>query len=51
MDTAAKPGTLQMIADFSNAKAPSGFEEETIAAARKHIGCGYETEEDCLRNF
>ena len=51
MDTAAKPGTLQMIADFSNAKAPSGFEEETIAAARKHIGYGYETEEDCLRNF
>lgn len=43
--------TLQMIADFSNAKAPSGFEDEAVQAAAKHIGCGYETEEDCLRNF
>lgn len=42
---------VQMIADFSNAKGPSGFEDETVAAARKHIGNGYTTEEDCLRNF
>lgn len=45
------PETLQMIADLSNAKAPSGFEDETILAARKHIGEGYSTEEDCMRNF
>ena len=51
METAVNKNTLQMIADFSNAKAPSGFEEETVAAARKYIGCGYRTEEDCLRNF
>lgn len=43
--------TLQMIEDFSNANAPSGFEDETVKAAAKHIGGGYETEEDCLRNF
>lgn len=43
--------TLQMIADFSNAKGPSGFEDEVVRAAEKHIGCGYRTEEDCLRNF
>lgn len=43
--------TLQMIADFSNAKAPSGFEDETVLAARKHIGEGYSVEEDSLRNF
>jgi len=43
--------TLQMIADFSNAKGASGFEEETVLAARKHIGSGYTVSEDCLRNF
>lgn len=43
--------TLEMIADFSNAKGPSGFEDETVLAARKHIGSGYTVEEDCLRNF
>ena len=50
MDTAAKPGTLQMIADFSNAKAPSGFEEETIAAARKHIVVNGSAAADKLRS-
>ena len=43
--------TLQMIADLSNAKGASGFEDETVQAAAKHIGEGYTTEEDCLRNF
>jgi len=43
--------TLQMIADFSNAKGASGFEDETVLAARKHIGSGYTVSEDCLRNF
>ena len=40
-----------MIADLSNAKGASGFEDETVQAAAKHIGEGYTTEEDCLRNF
>lgn len=51
MGIKVNPETLQMIADLSNAKAPSGFEDETVMAAAKHIGCGYKTEEDCLRNF
>ena len=51
MEVRVNQETLQMIADFANAKAPSGFEDEAVLAARKHIGCGYETEEDCLRNF
>ncbi|MCI9570092.1 MAG: M42 family metallopeptidase [Lachnospiraceae bacterium] len=42
---------LQMITDFSNAKGPSGFEDEVILAAKKHLGSGFDTEEDCLRNF
>lgn len=40
--------TLQMIADLSNARGASGFEDETVQAAAKHIGEGYTTEEDCL---
>ena len=40
-----------MIADLSNARGASGFEDETVQAAAKHIGEGYTTEEDCLRNF
>lgn len=43
--------TFEMIKDFSDAKGPSGFEDETVLAARKHIGDSFETEEDCLRNF
>ena len=38
--------TLQMIADLSNARGASGFEDETVQAAAKHIGEGYTTEED-----
>ena len=51
MRNMVNPDTLQMITDFSDAKGPSGFEDETVAAARKHIGGGFDTEEDCLRNF
>ncbi len=51
MGNQANQKTLQMIADFSNAKGPSGFEDETVLAARKHIGSGFDVEEDCLRNF
>ncbi|MFR8165984.1 MAG: hypothetical protein ACLU8D_08370 [Enterocloster sp.] len=36
--------TLQMIADLSNARGASGFEDETVQAAAKHIGEGYTTE-------
>lgn len=45
------PETLQMIADLSNAKAPSGFEDEAVLAARRHIGEGYSLKEDSLRNL
>ena len=51
MGNQANQKILQMIADFSNAKGPSGFEDETVLAARKHIGSGFDVEEDCLRNF
>lgn len=51
MGTKVNQETLQMIADLSNAKGPSGFEDETVLAARKHIGSGYTVSEDCLRNF
>lgn len=42
---------LEMIRDLSNAKGPSGFEDEVVLAARKHSSSGYEIEEDCLRNL
>lgn len=42
---------LEMIKDLSEAKGPSGFEDETLEAARKHISSGYEVREDCLRNL
>lgn len=42
---------LSMIRDLSNAKAPSGFEDETVAVARKYAAdCGT-FEEDSLRNL
>lgn len=41
---------LQMIAALSNAKGPSGFEDEAVDAARKYTE-EFLTEEDCLRNF
>ena len=45
MGNQANQKILQMIADFSNAKGPSGFEDETVLAARKHIGSGFDVEE------
>ena len=42
---------LDLIRDLSNAKAPSGFEEETIAAARKYVGDFADVEEDKMRNL
>lgn len=42
---------LKLIEDLSNAKAPSGFEDEAVAVARAAVSdiCG--TEEDSLRNL
>lgn len=51
MELKVNQNALQMIKDLSDAKGPSGFEDETLLAARKHIGDNYETAEDCLRNF
>ena len=45
------PESLAMIRDLSNAKAPSGFEDETIAAARKYTEDLGTLKEDRLRNF
>lgn len=42
--------SLALIRDLSNAKGPSGFEDEVIEAARAYTG-EFDTEEDCLRNF
>lgn len=45
------PDSLAMIEALSNAKAPSGFEEETIAAARPYAEGLGTLKEDHLRNF
>lgn len=42
---------LKRIQDLSNAKAPSGFEEETIAVARRSLEDLCDLEEDHLRNL
>lgn len=43
--------TLEMIGALSNAKAPSGFEDEAVAAARANMEEIVRIEEDCLRNL
>lgn len=43
--------SLEMIREFSNAKGPSGFEEEAIEVARKYSSDIAEIKEDCLRNL
>ena len=43
--------TLNMIRQFSDAKAPSGFEEEALAVARQYTGERFDIREDCLRNL
>ena len=45
-----KKDSLAMIRDLSNAKGPSGFEDEAVAAARAYTE-EFDTAEDCLRNF
>ncbi len=42
---------LRMIADFSNANGPSGFEDEVVAVARRYAPADAALEEDSLRNF
>lgn len=41
---------LSLIRDLSDAKGPSGFEDEAVVAARTYTQ-EFHTEEDCLRNF
>ena len=42
---------LACIRAMSEARAPSGFEDEALAAARRFIPEGYTVEEDCIRNL
>ena len=42
---------LQMIADFSNAFGPSGFEDDVLEVARRYAPEDAKIEEDCLRNL
>lgn len=43
--------SLQMIQELSDAKAPSGFEDEAVAVARKYGSEFANVDEDCLRNL
>ena len=43
--------SLNMIRDLSNAKGPSGFEDEAVLTARKYAAAAGELSEDCLRNL
>ena len=51
MNWSVNSENLKMIEALSNAKAPSGFEEETIAAARPYVEDIGPLKEDHLRNF
>ena len=51
MNWSVNPENLAMIEALSNAKAPSGFEDETIAAARPYAAPIGPLKEDHLRNF
>lgn len=42
---------LKMIADFSNANGPSGFEDEVLSVARRYAPADAVIEEDSLRNL
>ncbi len=43
--------TLECVRALSEARAPSGFEDETLAAARRFIPEEYDVQEDCIRNL
>ena len=45
------PEMLSMIKELSEAKAPSGFEDEAVLAARKYLEADFDLEEDSLRNL
>ena len=51
MNWSVNPENLKMIEALSNAKSPSGFEDETIAAARPFAEPIGPLKEDHLRNF
>lgn len=51
MSVRINPKALEMIQDFSNAKGPSGFEDEAVAVARKYTSDIATIKEDCLRNL
>ncbi len=51
MSFTVDPHALACIRALSEARAPSGFEDETLAAARRFIPDGYTVEEDCIRNL
>ncbi len=51
MSVRINPKALEMIQDFSNAKGPSGFEDEAVAVARKYASDIATIKEDCLRNL
>lgn len=51
MNIQIKPETLKMIQRFSDAKGPSGFEDEVISTARSYMDENTDISEDCLRNF
>jgi len=42
---------LNLIKDLTNAKAPSGFEDETIDVARKYVSTFADVKEDKMRNL
>ena len=42
---------VKMIQELSDAKAPSGFEDEAVAVARKYSADFANASEDCLRNL
>ena len=51
MKWSADPENLKMIEALASAKAPSGFEDETIAAAKPWVENIGPLKEDHLRNF
>ncbi|HWQ59452.1 MAG TPA: M42 family peptidase [Clostridia bacterium] len=45
------PNCVEMIRALSDARAPSGFEDEALLAARRFAGSLGRIEEDCMRNL
>ena len=51
MEIKPDPNAVKMIQELSDAKAPSGFEDEAVAVARKYSADFADASEDCLRNL